>query len=177
MVAEDKPRDTFHVVLFNPQGQRIERILDTWTGGIEAREDAVSFADQLSRLKEQMIMLGVSFSAPYEIRVQQVRRDDSGPLYGGKRTRWLTKRAEPDADAEAKFWGDAAPAPALEQSVARTIETGQARLDPHVALMRQPSGMPTSLCVECSLPESDPLHIEGERAWQRPYDVASSAGD
>jgi hypothetical protein len=157
-------RDTYQVVLWNPNGRgSVDRVLDTFVGDLDAREEAVKLASTLSTLKEQLIMLGVMMSAPYEIRIKQERRTEgAGGLYPVKRARWLGYTEEPNADEEAKFWGDPRPEleparnpePIPDEVVHGTIATGNARVVPHN--YRYPAT--GDVCDECALPESHAIH-------------------
>lgn len=117
--------DTYHVVLWDVHMRRIDRVVETFAGGPEARDDAVGLAGTLNTLRDQLTMLGVTFSAPYAIRVQQVRRGPASGLYGVQRKRFLgIDDAPADAEEEARFWADDP-----EESVRRTITDGAERLD------------------------------------------------
>ena len=119
-----KTHDTYHVCLYNPHMRSVERVVETFAGGLDAREEALGLAEQLSVLREQLSMLGVTFSAPYEIRVQQVRRGVAGGLYGAQRKRFLSgDSATPDPEEEERFWADDP-----EETVPRSIAAGEERM-------------------------------------------------
>lgn len=164
-------KDTYQVVLWNPNGRgSVDRVLDTFVGDLDAREEAVKLASTLSTLKEQLIMLGVMMSAPYEVRIKQERRTEGGGgLYPVKRARWLGYTEEPDEDEEAKFWGDQRPEleqarnpePIPDEAVRDTIATGNFRVVPHdykPAPYTSPGGLPGEQCSDCDLPASHAIH-------------------
>lgn len=116
--------DRYDVVLWNVHMRSVDRVVDSFAGP-GGRADAIDLATTLDRLREQLTMLGVTFSAAYAVRVQQIRRDRTAGLYGAQRKRFLgaDQLAAAEED-DASFWADD-----IEESVQRTITDGAERVE------------------------------------------------
>lgn len=118
-------RDTFHVVLWNQYSNHVERVIETFGGTLDERESAVKLAEDLTTLREHLLMLGVQFSANYRVRIQQVRRpkDPSGGLYGASKKRFLDVEPQSDDETDESFWANDP-----DEEARRVIERGRERI-------------------------------------------------